>query len=74
MYPWLSFKKCIVHKVRSSTRFVDDKDSKRCARICVPSTRPSTREAARTAMDAFTVTWGSKYGQLVEGWGRDWDN
>jgi transposase-like protein len=73
VYPLAIIQKCIVHKVRSSTRFVDDKDSKAVRKDLRTVYTASTLEAARTAMDAFTVTWGSKYGQLVESWERDWD-
>lgn len=73
VYPLSVNQKCIVHKVRSSTRFVDDKDSKALRKdLRTVYTAPS-HEAARTAMDAFTITWGGKYGQLVEIWERDWD-
>lgn len=73
VYPLSIIQKCIVHKVRSSTRFVDDKDSKAVRKGLRSVYTAPTREAARTAMDAFTITWGGKYGQLVESWERDWE-
>lgn len=73
VYPLSIIQKCIVHKVRSSTRFVDDKDTKALRKDLRTVYTAPTREAARTAMDAFRVTWGSKYGQLVESWERDWE-
>lgn len=73
VYPLAIIQKCIVHKVRSSTRFVDDKDNKAVRKDLRTVYTAPTREAARTAMDAFTITWGSKYSQLVESWERDWD-
>lgn len=73
VYPLSVIQKCIVHKVRSSTRFIDSKDSKALRKELRTVYTAPTREAARTAMDAFSVSWGSKYGQLVESWERDWD-
>jgi putative transposase len=73
VYPLAIIQKCIVHKVRSSTRFVDDKDSKALRKDLRTVYTAPTQEAARMAMDAFTVTWGNKYGQLVESWERDWE-
>jgi transposase-like protein len=73
VYPLAVIQKCIVHKVRSSTRFVDDKDSKAVRRDLRSVYTASSREGARTAMEAFTVVWGSKYGRLVDSWEADWE-
>lgn len=73
VYPLAVIQKCIVHKVRSSTRFVDDKDSKAVRRDLRTVYTATTREAARTAMEAFTLTWGSKYNRLVLSWEADWE-
>jgi len=73
VYPLATIQKCIVHKVRSSTRFVYDKDSKALRRDLRTVYTASAREGARTAMAAFTVTWGSKYPRLVDSWQADWE-
>ena len=73
VYPLAIIQKCIVHKVRSSTRFVDDKDSRSVRRDLRTVYTAATREAARTALEAFAVTWGSKYGRLVDSWEADWE-
>lgn len=73
VYPLSVIQKCVVHKVRSSTRFIDDKDSKAVRKGLRTIYTANTREAARTAMEAFTVTWGSKYGRLIASWEQDWE-
>jgi transposase-like protein len=73
VYPLAIIQKCIVHKVRSSTRFVDDKDSKEVRKGLRSVYTATTREAARSAMDAFSVKWGSKYSRLVDSWDKDWE-
>jgi transposase-like protein len=73
VYPLAIIQKCIVHKVRSSTRFVDDKDSKSIRKDLRKVYTATSREAARTALEAFAVTWGGKYGRLVESWETDWE-
>ncbi|MCB0530515.1 MAG: IS256 family transposase, partial [Saprospiraceae bacterium] len=73
VYPLAIIQKCIVHKVRSSTRFVDDKDSKEVRKGLRTVYTATTREAARSAMDAFSVKWGSKYSRLVDSWDKDWE-
>lgn len=73
VYPLTVIQKCIVHKVRSSTRFVDDKDSKAVRKDLRAVYTATSREEARTKMDAFTVTWKGKYGHLVNSWEADWE-
>lgn len=73
VYPMSVIQKCIVHKVRSSTRFVDDKDSKAVRKDLRLVYTSANRSAARSAMDAFTVSWGEKYATLVKSWEQDWE-
>lgn len=73
VYPLAIIQKCIVHKVRSSTRFVDDKDIKSVRRDLRQVYTAPSREAAQTALEAFKVTWGIKYERLVESWESDWE-
>ncbi|MCB9331699.1 MAG: IS256 family transposase [Lewinellaceae bacterium] len=73
VYPLAIIQKCIVHKVRSSTRFVDDKDLKSVRKGLRTVYTALSREAARTALEAFAVAWGGKYGSLVDSWERDWE-
>lgn len=73
VYPLTVIQKCIVHKVRSSTRFVDDKDGKAVRKDLRAVYTATSREEARTKMDTFTVTWGSKYAHLVNSWEEDWE-
>lgn len=73
VYPLAIIQKCIVHKVRSSTRFVDDKDIKSVRRDLRLVYTALSREAAQTALEAFKVTWGGKYERLIESWESDWE-
>lgn len=57
-FPQAIFQTCIVHMVRSSTRFVSWKERKPvCADLRVIYTAASVDDAAR-ALDAFEATWG----------------
>jgi len=73
VFPNSIVQKCIVHKVRSSTRFVDDKDAKEVRKDLRAIYTAATREAARTALEVFAQKWGVKYPQVVESWERDWE-
>jgi putative transposase len=65
--------KCIVHKVRSSTCFCDDKDSKAVRKDLRTIYTSTTREGAATALEALEVKWGAKYADIAQSWCRDWD-
>ena len=73
VYPLAVIQKCIVHKVRSSTRFVDDKDSKEVRKALRAVYTANSKEAARSAMVSFKVSWEHKYSTLVDSWEKDWE-
>ncbi|TXF80700.1 IS256 family transposase, partial [Neolewinella aurantiaca] len=73
VYPATIIQKCIVHKVRNSTRFVNDSDLKKVNADLRSVYTSENLSAALTAFAAFKVTWGNKYPLLIESWERDWD-
>jgi transposase-like protein len=73
VFPRTVIQKCLVHKMRNSMRFVDDKDMKKVVSRLKAIYRSDTLEAASTALEAFAVEWGHKYGSVIESWRRDWD-
>jgi transposase-like protein len=73
VFPATVVQKCLVHKMRNSMRFVDDKDMKQVVSGLKAIYKSDTREAASTALEAFAVDWGHKYSGIVDSWRRDWD-
>lgn len=73
VYPKSDVQKCIVHKVRQTTRFCDDKDVKAVRRDLRKTYTASSRQEAVAAMDAFEVSWGHKYNSIVDSWRKDWE-
>ena len=72
-FPRAIFQTCIVHMVRSSTRFVPWKERKAvCADLRTIYTA-ETVEAAEAALDAFEATWGTRFPMIVPAWRRRWD-
>jgi len=65
--------KCIVHQVRNSLRYVDEKDRKKVASSLRKVYSSVSREQAQSSLSAFEVEWGSKYGYIVEQWQSNWD-
>ncbi|MBR9921497.1 MAG: IS256 family transposase [Bacteroidetes bacterium] len=72
VYPQAVGQKCIVHQVRNSLKYVDEKDRKKVASALRKVYSCSTVEQAQTALEAFEVEWGHKYGRVVEQWQDKW--
>ena len=73
VFPMSVVQKCIVHQVRNSLRYVDEKDRKKVASDLRKVYTCSTRERAQTALEAFRVKWGKKYGYIPKQWQDNWD-
>ena len=73
VFPATIVQKCLVHKVRNSTRFVNDTDLKKVNAALRTIYTAENLAGALTAFAAFQVSWGDKYPMLVDSWERDWD-
>ena len=72
-FPRAIFQTCIVHMVRSSTRFVPWKERKAvCADLRTIYTA-ETAEAAEAALDGFERIWGRRFPMIGPAWRRRWD-
>lgn len=72
-FPKTVFQTCIVHMVRSSTRFVAWKDRKAvCADLRTIYTAPNL-EAAEQALEHFDDQWQDKYPMIASSWRKRWD-
>jgi putative transposase len=72
VFPQSFVQRCIVHMVRSSTRFVADKDIKAaCAGLRSIYTAADEQQASG-ALDAFREKWDKKYPEVAKAWERDW--
>jgi transposase-like protein len=73
VFPATVVQKCIVHQVRNSLRFVDDKDRKKLSAALGKVYRAANREEGQIALDTFAQAWGEKYPSIVEQWQDKWD-
>lgn len=72
VYPKTEVQQCIVHQIRTSTRFVNYKDRKTfCADLKTIYTAPNA-EAGWTALEEVDAKWGSKYGYAIKSWRNNW--
>ena len=72
VFPNAIVQRCIVHMVRSSTRFVADKDLKAiCADLRKVYTA-ATESHARIALEVFGQKWDKKYDNIRPAWEGAW--
>ncbi len=71
-FPEAIFQTCIVHKVRSSLRYVSYKDKKAVANDLKKIYQAPTLELAEQALDEFESTWGDRFAAIVRSWRNDW--
>ena len=72
-YPQTEVQRCIIHQVRSSTRYVSYKDVKQFTADLKPVYKAPTEETALSAMDEFEAKWGGKYPLSVKSWRVNWN-
>ena len=72
-FPRSIIQKCIVHQVRNSLKYVDDKDTKKVATALKNIYSAPTMEAALSAFELFERQWGKAYKYIVEQWRNGWD-
>ncbi|MEZ4687241.1 MAG: IS256 family transposase [Bacteroidia bacterium] len=71
-FPRATVQQCIVHKIRSSTRFVSDRDRKAvCSDLRLIYSAASVEDAER-ALETFEGRWNKKYPRVAKAWREDW--
>jgi len=72
-FPSAIIQKCIVHQVRNSLKYVDEKDVKKVSGALRKVYSAPTMEAALSAFELFKQQWGETYGYVVEQWQTGWE-
>lgn len=73
VYPNASVQRCIIHQIRSSTRFVGYKDIKALMADLKQVYKAVTEEAALEHLCEFKEKWGKQYPSCVKSWEDNWD-
>ncbi len=71
-FPETEIKKCIVHQVRNSVRYVSYKDLKKVTSDLKPIYQAASEDLGRQQLQAFNQKWGSKYPLIVRSWENNW--
>jgi putative transposase len=72
IFPEAVFQTCIVHVVRSSTRFVPWKDRKPVCTDLRKIYTATTVEDAEQALEAFEAKWDTRYPTVARSWRARW--
>lgn len=72
-YPKTEVQRCIIHQIRSSTRYVSYKDVKAFTTALKPIYKAPTEESALEALGELERTWSAKYPAAIRSWREHWD-
>lgn len=73
-FPQAQVQLCIVHMVRNTLRFVNEKDRKAVAAGLRRVYQSVTEQAALAELDQFEKEWEQKCPRVADGWRRHWHN
>jgi transposase-like protein len=72
-YPQAQIQRCIIHQIRSSTRYVSYKDIKLLMADLKLVYRAVTEEEALENLSRFKEKWGKSYPSCVKSWEDNWE-
>lgn len=73
VYPQSIVQRCIVHMIRTSVKFVGDRDIKAVCSDLRKVYTSANRQQAETALVAFGERWDKKYKEIRPKWEQNWD-
>ena len=74
VFPQTRVQLCIVHQIRTTLRFVAEKDKKEVAADLKPVYKAVNAERGFEMLLDFEAKWGQKYPLAVKSWVENWDN
>lgn len=72
-FPKTEIQRCIIHQIRSSSRYVSYKDIREFTADLKPIYKAATEELAVLALDEFEQKWGKKYPLAIKSWRVNWN-
>jgi transposase-like protein len=72
-YPFAQIQRCIIHQIRSSTRYVSWKDIKALMADLKKVYQAVTEEEALQNLISFKEVWNKAYPSCVKSWEDNWD-
>jgi putative transposase len=72
VFPLTEVQRCIIHQLRSCSRYVSWKDIKAFMADLKLVYKASTEDEALSNLDLFSHKWGKKYPSAVKSWNENW--
>jgi transposase-like protein len=72
VFPKTEIQKCVVHQIRTSTKFVSYKDRKKFCADMKPIYTAPNEKAGLDALDQFEQIWNKKYPYAIKSWRDNW--
>ena len=73
VYPKSRLQRCIVHQIRSSTKYVSYKDIKQVVADLKKVYTSVTLEEAEANLESFAAKWRKQYPSCVKSWEENWE-
>lgn len=74
VFPNTEIQKCIVHQIRTSTKFVSYRDRKKFCADMRQIYTAANEEAGLEALNQFEEVWGKQYPYAIKSWKNNWKN
>lgn len=71
-FPKTEVQRCVIHQIRSSTRYVSYKDVRTFTADLKPIYKAPTENDALASLAAFEAKWSTKYSLGVKSWRENW--
>ena len=72
VFPQSTVQRCIVHMIRSSTKFVDHKDFRQVVKDLKAIYTADDEAQGLQQLDNFEATWDEKYPEISKAWRNNW--
>ena len=73
IFPKTEVQLCVVHQIRSSTRFVPSKDIRSVIKSLKEVYQASTKEQGEKGLALLDEQWGNKYPSMIKSWLSNWE-
>ncbi|HJW28194.1 MAG TPA: IS256 family transposase [Saprospiraceae bacterium] len=73
IFPQTEVQLCLVHQIRSSTRFVAIKDVKQVMKDLKEVYQAASKEQAEKGLASLQEQWGAKYPSMIRSWFDNWE-
>jgi len=72
VFPQAEIQQCVIHQIRSSTRYVSYKDIRAVMADLKAVYGAPTEDAALSALEGFGERWNGKYPKIYKSWSEHW--